>query len=87
MPGRTVKLHIGNGDIDDEAASVVRIRIGLRMRRVVVILRIRQVDGDERHVAPIFTSLQIGRLCRAGLHALPRAGTAGGCRARRSRSG
>jgi hypothetical protein len=36
------------------------------VHRVVVILGIRRIDGDQRDVAPVLAPLQIGRLRRFG---------------------
>ena len=49
--------HIGDRDIDDEAAAVRRVRIGPREHRVIVILGIDRIDGDQRDIAPVFAPL------------------------------
>ena len=65
--GPDVECDIGDRDVDDEAAFVVRIGILFGVNRVVVVLRIRRVDGDERHVAPVLAPLQVRRLGFLGL--------------------
>ena len=52
---------IGDGDADDVAAGIARIAILFRMNRVVMIFRIRRVDGDEGNVAPVLAAGEIGR--------------------------
>ena len=37
------------------------------MHRVVVIFRIRRIDGDQRQVAPVLAALQAGGFCFLGL--------------------
>ena len=37
------------------------------MHGVVVVLGVGRIDGDERHVAPIFAVLQRRRPCRLGV--------------------
>src|SRR6202043_4036907 len=53
--------------IDDVATLVVRIGIGLRIHRVVMVFRIGRVDGDQRYVTPVLASLQRRGLCLLGL--------------------
>ncbi len=43
-----VEGDVGDGDMDDVAALVVRIVIGRGMHRIVVILGVGRIDGDER---------------------------------------
>ncbi len=50
--------HVGDSDGDEMAAGIARVRIGRRMDGVVVVLGIGRIDGDERHVAPIFAPLK-----------------------------
>ncbi len=50
--------NIGDGDVDDEPTVIVRRRIGLGLHGVVVILRVRRINGDERHLPPILAALQ-----------------------------
>ena len=44
---------VGDGDGDDEAAAVVGGGVGLGMHRVVVILGVGRIDGDQRQFAPV----------------------------------
>jgi hypothetical protein len=53
--------------MDDEAALVVRIGVGLRMHRVVVILGVGRIDRHQRHAAPVLAASQGRRLGRFGL--------------------
>ncbi len=48
--------------MDDVAALVVRIGIGRGMHRVVMILRVGRIDGDERQLAPVLAAFQRRRL-------------------------
>ena len=59
-----IEGDVGDRDIDDVAALVVRIGIRLGMNRVVMILGVGRIDGDERHVAPVLAALQRRGLCR-----------------------
>ena len=43
--------HIGNGNVDDEAATVARIRVVGRVYRVVVVARVNRIDREERQLA------------------------------------
>jgi hypothetical protein len=52
-PGRHIGGDIGDGDGEREAAVVLRIVVGRGVHRVVVVFRIRRIDGDERQLAPI----------------------------------
>ena len=53
---------IGDGDVDDESAGIVGRGIRLGMHRVVVILGVRRIDGDEGHLPPVFAALESGGL-------------------------
>ena len=44
--------------MDDVAAFVVRIGVGRGMHRVVVILGVGRIDGDERQIAPVLAAFQ-----------------------------
>ena len=46
--------NVGDGDGDDEAPFVVLVVVCFREHRVVVILGVGRVDGDERNGAPVF---------------------------------
>ncbi len=61
-----VEGDVGDGDVDDVAAFVVRIVIGRGMHRVVVILGVGRIDGDERQFAPVLAAFQRRRLCLLG---------------------
>ena len=43
-----IVCDVGDRDIDDVAAFVVRIRIGLGVDRVIVVLGVGRIDGDQR---------------------------------------
>ena len=58
---------VGDGDVDDEAARVLRIGVRPREHRVVVVLGVDRIDGDERHVAPVLASDARRRLRCFGL--------------------
>jgi hypothetical protein len=58
---------IGNRDVKNITAVVVGIAVGFGMHRVVVVLGVRRIDGDERHVAPVLAALQGRGLGRFGL--------------------
>ena len=62
-----IEGDVGDRDMDDVAALVVRIGIGLGMDRVVMVLGVGRIDGDERQVAPVLAALQRGGLCLLGL--------------------
>ena len=62
--GAHIGGDIGDGDGQHEAAFVIRIRIGLRMDRVIVILGVGGIDGDEGQIAPVFAQVH-GRLAGA----------------------
>ena len=49
---------VGDGDPDDPAAGVLRVRIGMGEDGVVVIAGVGRVDGDERQVAQVLAPLQ-----------------------------
>ena len=46
--------NVGDGDGDDEAAFVVLVVVCFRKNRVVVILGVGRIDGDERNGPPVF---------------------------------
>ena len=58
--------HVRDRDGDHEAAFIGRIGIGLRHHRVVVILGIGRVDGDERRLAPVLAAAPRRALGRIG---------------------
>ena len=62
-----VKRDVGNGDMDDVAALVGRIGIGRGVHRVVMVLRVGRIDGDERQIAPVLAAFQRRRLRGLGL--------------------
>ena len=47
---------VGDGDRDDMAAGIVRIGVGPGVDRVVVILGIDRIDGDERQLPPVLAA-------------------------------
>ena len=51
--GRHVMRDIGDGDGDDEAAVIARVVVGFGMHRVVVVLGVGRIDGDQRQLAPV----------------------------------
>ena len=51
--GTDVGRDVGDGDGDDEPARVAGIGIGRGMDRVVVVLGVGRIDGDERQRAPV----------------------------------
>ena len=55
--GAHIGGDIGDGDGEHEAALVIRVRIGLRMDRVIVILGVGGVDGDEGQIAPVLAQI------------------------------
>ena len=55
---------VGDGDDDDEAALVAGIAICLREDGVVVVARVRRIDGDEGKRAQVGAALQSRRLQR-----------------------
>ena len=57
---------VGDGDADDVAAGVLRVGIGYRMHRVVVIFGVRRIDGDEGHATPVFAAGKRSRPCGLG---------------------
>ena len=79
--------NVGDGDGDDKAAAIVRVAIGLGKDRVVVILGVGRIDGDERDFAPVLPSGQIGGLRRFRFGKRCAAGRHAECRAHESRSG
>ena len=57
-----VERDVSDGDMQDEAAFVGGIAVRLGMDRVVVIFRVRRIDGDEGNVAPVLAALEGRRL-------------------------
>ena len=57
---RRARMHVmgdvGDGDADNVAARIARIRIGHRVDGVVVILGVGWIDGDEWHLAPVLAA-------------------------------
>ncbi len=51
--GRHIVRDVGDGDRDDEAALIGRVFIRLGMNRVVVVLGVGRIDGDQRQLPPI----------------------------------
>ena len=72
--GPHVMRDVGDGDRQDEAAAIVRIGVRLGMHRVVVILGVGRIDGDERQRAPVLAA----RRAAAGEAASASRSTAGG---------
>ena len=62
--GAHVSRDVGDRDGDDEAAGVCRIGIGLGVHRVVVVLGVGRIDGDERQRPPVLA--RRGEADRAG---------------------
>ncbi len=58
MPGRHVGGDVGDGDGDDVAAGVAWVGVGLGVDRVVMVLGVGRVDGDERDVPPVLAALE-----------------------------
>ena len=52
--------HIGNGDIDQEPVRIGRIGIVLGQHRVVMVLGVGRIDGDQGQVAPVLAALERG---------------------------
>ena len=79
---------VGNGDADDVAAGIAGSGSGDRMDRIVVILGVGRIDGDEGHFAPILAAVA-SVACRARLRFgnSARAEKRAGCHGHGSRSG
>ena len=60
---RHVGGNVGDGDGEHEAAGVGRIGIGHGVDRVVVVLGVGRVDGDERQRAPVLAMRHRRGLC------------------------
>ena len=58
--GTDVGSHVGDGDIDNEAAGIGFVTVGFGIDGVVVVLGIERIDGDQRHIAPVFAALERG---------------------------
>ena len=56
--GAHIVSDVGDRDGEDEAAFIGRIGIRLGMHRVVMILGVRRIDGDQRDFAPILAAFQ-----------------------------
>ena len=82
-----IKRDVGNRDMDDVAALVVRIGVGRGMHRVVMILGVGRIDGDERQFAPVLAAFQTGRLRVLGFAHARSAKTLAEFHGRGSRSG
>ena len=82
-----IEGDVGDRDMDDVAALVVRIGIGRGMHRVVMILGVGRIDGDERQLAPVLAALQRRRLRFLGLAHRATAKRPAEFRGRGSRSG
>ena len=78
---------VGDGDADDMAAGVARVRIGHGVHGVVVVLGVGRIDGDERHIAPILAALVRRRPGSFRFGDRPRGQKRAECRERGSRSG
>ncbi len=65
--GRDVMSDVGDGDGDDEAACVAGAVVRRGMHRVVMILGVGRIDGDERQAAPILAAGELRRLCAVRL--------------------
>ncbi|MND59648.1 hypothetical protein D3C80_508500 [compost metagenome] len=57
-----IGCNIGNSDDNDMSAGIIRVRIGLCIDRVVMILGICRIDGDEWNLTPVFPTVQRCRL-------------------------
>ena len=57
---RDVMGDVGDGDVDDEAAGILGVGVGPRKDRVVVVLGVDRIDGDERHLAPVLAAVEVG---------------------------
>jgi len=55
---------VGDGDADDGAAGVVGIVIGRGVHRIIVILGVRRIDGNERQGAPVLAAGKSCWFCR-----------------------
>ena len=75
---------VGDGDGADEAAGVLRVLVRGGVNRVVVVLGVGRIDGDQRQVAPILALAQGHWLAAPPPRAGPRSGRRGGCCGRAS---
>jgi hypothetical protein len=78
---------IGDGDPDDVAAGVFRIVIGMGVHGVVMVPRVRRIDGDQRHIAQVRPPGKACGLARVRLRHRPRRGKRRECHVHGSRSG
>ena len=62
-----VMADVGDGDRDDEAAGVLRIAVAHSVHRVVVVLGVGRIDGDEGQRAPVLAPGKPGGLGRLRL--------------------
>ena len=58
---------VGDGDGEDVPAGIVRIGVGRGMDRVVVVLGVDRIDGDERELPPVLAAGEIGGPRRVSL--------------------
>ncbi len=58
---------VGDGDGEHEAAEVGGICVRRGVNRVVVVLGVGRVDGDQRQVAPVLAMGEARRARRLGL--------------------
>ena len=68
-----VMRDVGNGDADNVAARIARIGVGHRMDRVVMILGVGWIDGDEGDLAPVLASGKRNGPRRLGVRSQARA--------------
>ena len=64
-----IEGDIGDRDGDDVAAFIVGIGVRLGMDRVVMVLGVGRIDGDQRQVAPVFAARERCRLAPLRLRA------------------
>ena len=73
VPGPHVVGDVGDGDVHDEAAAVLRVGVGRGVDGIVVVARIDGIDGEEGEIA------QVGAACeRRRLELCTSASTAAG---------
>ena len=72
--GPHVVGDIGDGDGDDDARRDCRVGIRLGIDRVVVILGVGRIDGDERQRAPVLAAARRSAGCAASASASTSAG-------------
>jgi hypothetical protein len=59
--GPHVMRDVGDRHRDDIAAGICRVAVSDRMDRVVVVLGIGRIDGDERDLPPVLAAGEIDR--------------------------